>query len=296
MELVTGRAGTPHITSQQDRQRNQGTFGNGAYILKTGNQLAPVVQSSNKIQIKDGALMFQGALFSVKVGTVDEVTIANGSQGMQRKDLIVARYNYDAGENVESAKWAVIQGTPAASNPVAPSYTEGDIQAGDTTVECPVLIATLDGINITGVEMVPEIAPDVPEIMAQLEELNSKMFMCEFRQFETVEGETWVATPSGVTKTLDQPVSSYRLIGFLCISEGTDGRTHRQIQWFPSVWLQQIANDSNAANKTIIFNLSRGNSDRRVFIELVQNNPNKYKWLKLSNDSDKYSLVVFGLK
>ena len=175
MELVTGRAGTPHITSQQDRQRNQGTFGDGAYILKTGNQLDPVVQSSNKIQIKDGALMFQGALFSVKVGTVDEVTIANGSQGMQRKDLIVARYNYDAGENVESAAWAVIQGTPAASNPVTPSYTEGDIQAGDTTVECPVFIVTLDGINITGVEMVPEIAPDVPEIMAQLEKLNSKI-------------------------------------------------------------------------------------------------------------------------
>ena len=174
MELVTGRAGTPHITSQQDRQRNQRTFGDGAYILKTGNQLAPVVQSSNKIQIKDGALMFQGALFSVKVGTVDEVTIANGSQGMQRKDLIVARYTYDAGENVESAAWAVIQGTPAASNPVTPEYTEGDIQAGDTTVECPVFIVTLDGINITGVEMVPEIAPDVPEIMAQLEELNSK--------------------------------------------------------------------------------------------------------------------------
>ena len=175
MELVTGRAGTPHITSQQDRQRNQGTFGDGAYILKTGNQLDPVVQSSNKIQIKDGALMFQGALFSVKVGTVDEVTIANGSQGMQRKDLIVARYAYDAGENVESATWAVIQGTPAASNPVTPAYTEGDIQAGDTTVECPVFIVTLDGINITGVEMVPEIAPDVPEIKAQLEELNSKI-------------------------------------------------------------------------------------------------------------------------
>lgn len=174
MELVTGRAGTPHITSQQDRQRNQGTFGDGAYILKTGNQLDPVVQSSNKIQIKDGALMFQGALFSVKIGTVDEVTIANGSQGMQRKDLIVARYTYDAGENVESAAWAVIQGTPAASNPVTPEYTEGDIQAGDTTVECPVFIVTLDGINITGVEMVPEIAPDVPEIKAQLEELNSK--------------------------------------------------------------------------------------------------------------------------
>lgn len=175
MELVTGRAGTPHITSQQDRQRNQGTFGEGACVLKTGNQLDPVVQSSNKIQIKDGALMYQGALFSVKVGTVDEVTIANGSQGMQRKDLIVARYTYDAGENKESGTWAVIQGTPAASNPVTPAYAEGDIQAGDTTVECPVFIVTLNGINITGVELVPEVVPDVPEIMAQLKELNSNI-------------------------------------------------------------------------------------------------------------------------
>lgn len=208
MELVTGRAGIPHITSQQDRQRNQGTFGNGAYILKTGNQLAPVVQSSNKIQIKDGALMFQGALFSVKVGTVDEVTIANGNQGMQRKDLVVARYNYDAGENVESAAWAVIQGTPAASNPVTPSYTEGDIQAGDTTVECPVFIVTLDGINITGVEMVPEIAPDVPEIMAQLEELNSKIL------YEVISVEK--SFPTGRTYFDMGPItipSGYKCVG-----------------------------------------------------------------------------------
>lgn len=63
MELATGRRGSPHITSQQDRQKHQGIFGDGAYILNTGNMLAPEVQSSNKIHIKDGALMFQGALF-----------------------------------------------------------------------------------------------------------------------------------------------------------------------------------------------------------------------------------------
>lgn len=32
MELVTGRSGSPHITSQQDRQLHQGIFGDGAYI------------------------------------------------------------------------------------------------------------------------------------------------------------------------------------------------------------------------------------------------------------------------
>ena len=86
MELVTGRSGKPHITSQQVRQLQQGIFGENACILNTGSMLTPEVQSSNKIRIKDGALMFQGALFTVKVGVYDEVTINNGNQGMKRKD------------------------------------------------------------------------------------------------------------------------------------------------------------------------------------------------------------------
>ena len=168
MELVTGRAGSPHITSQQDRQKHQGIWGDGAYILATGNQLEPQVQSSNKILIKDGALMFQGAIFSVKVGTTDEITINNGNQGMQRKDLVVARYTYDSAQQKESAEWIVIQGEPAASNPVAPSSTSGDIQEGDTTVDCPFMIVNLDGINVTGVDIIPEVAPDIPTLNAAL--------------------------------------------------------------------------------------------------------------------------------
>ena len=168
MELVTGRAGSPHITSQQDRQKHQGIWGDGAYILATGNQLEPQVQSSNKILIKDGALMFQGAIFSVKVGTTDEITINNGNQGMQRKDLVVARYTYDSAQQKESAEWIVIQGEPAARNPVAPSSTSGDIQEGDTTVDCPFMIVNLDGINVTGVDIMPEVAPDIPTLNAAL--------------------------------------------------------------------------------------------------------------------------------
>ena len=170
MELATGRQGKPHITSQQDRQKHQGIFGDGAYILNTGNMLAPEVQSSNKIHIKDGALMFQGALFTVKVGTYDEVTINNGNQGMKRKDLIVARYTYDSSDNIEAGEWAVIQGTPAADNPVVPEVTSGDIQAGDNVVECPVFVVNLDGINVTGVDIIPDMLPDMSMINADLAE------------------------------------------------------------------------------------------------------------------------------
>lgn len=174
MELVTGRKGSPHITSQQDRQKNQGTWGEDAYIMKTGNMLEPQVQSSNEIHIMDGALMFQGALFAVKVGTYDVVTINNGSQGMLRKDLIVARYTYDVAQNVESAEWVVIQGEPAESNPVLPTPTSGDIQTGSTTVDCPVFAVNLDGINVTGVDIIPEYADTIPELMEAVAELNSK--------------------------------------------------------------------------------------------------------------------------
>ena len=165
MELVTGRSGSPHITSQQDRQKHQGIFGDGAYILNTGNRLEPEVQSSNKIHIKDGALMFQGALFSVKVGTYDEVTINNGNQGMKRKDLIVARYTYDSSDNIEAGDWAVIQGEPAAENPAVPEAASGEIQAGDSVVECPVFVVNLDGINVTGVDVIPEMMTDMSELI-----------------------------------------------------------------------------------------------------------------------------------
>lgn len=174
MELVTGKKGSPHITSQQDRQKNQGAWGEDAYIMKTGNMLEPQVQSSNEIHIRDGALMFQGALFAVKVGTYDVVTINNGSQGMLRKDLIVARYTYDVAQNVESAEWVVIQGEPAESNPVLPTPTSGDIQTGSTTVDCPVFAVNLDGINVTGVDIIPEYADTIPELMEAVAELNSK--------------------------------------------------------------------------------------------------------------------------
>lgn len=168
MELVTGRKGSAHITSQQDRMKHQGMFGEGAYILKTGQMLEPQVQTSNEIRIRDGALMVQGALSCVKTNSYDAVTIQNGTQGMKRIDLICWQYTYDAEQDVESAEWVVIQGTPAASDPQQPSYTDGDIQQGDSPVQVPVFAVELDGINVTGVTTLLPTAPT-------LEELNDKL-------------------------------------------------------------------------------------------------------------------------
>lgn len=299
MELVTGRAGSPHITSQQDRQKHQGIWGTGAYILNTGNNLEAVVQSSNNIQIKDGALMSQGALFSVKVGTVDEVTIANGSQGMMRKDVIVARYTYNQGTNTENAEWAVVQGTPAASNPQIPQITEGDIQAGDATVDTSVFIVTLDGINITSVDVVPELAPDIAELKALIDELNGKMFMCELTEFDTTTGSgtVWRATEAGVTRSLTQPITDFKMIGFMVINGSTsDNITHRQVQWYSAAWLKQIIDEDNASRRRIMFNYTRSETGRRVWVILNSGSYTNITFAKADAGSDTYDLIVWGLK
>lgn len=150
--------------------KHQGTWGSGAYILRTGQMLEPQVQSSNEIRIRDGALMVQGALSTVKVNSYDPVTIQNGTQGMKRIDLICWQYTYDAEQDVESADWVVIQGTPAETDPQQPAYTDGDIQQGDSPVQVPVFAVELDGINVTGVTTLLPKAPTFEELNDKLDE------------------------------------------------------------------------------------------------------------------------------
>lgn len=131
--------------------------GSGSYILNSGEYIEPELQSNQALRIRSGILMHHGGIAEVKQNTYDEVTIGNGTQGMKRIDLVVARYTKDPETEHETMTWVVIQGTPAASDPVAPAYTEGDMQNGDLTDDCPVFEVHLDGIQVTEVVKLVEI-------------------------------------------------------------------------------------------------------------------------------------------
>ena len=157
MKIITGYRGEPHITPQQDRNVNMGIFGTGAYIANLGNKLAATVVSANEITITDGLLVAEGCTAEVERGTSESMEIANGSQGMLRIDLIVARYTKATGTGVEDMQLAVITGTPAASNPATPSYNTGSIANGDTLVDFPLYKVSLNGISIESVTRIPNI-------------------------------------------------------------------------------------------------------------------------------------------
>lgn len=151
MNIITGYRGEPHVSSQQERDVNIGIFGSGTYIVNLGSNMAATVISANEVQIADGLVIAEGCSAEIAKGMSESVTIENGTQGTQRKDLIVVRYTKDAGTGVEDMQLAVITGTPATASPSVPAYTTGSIANGDTLVEFPLYTVNINGISIESV-------------------------------------------------------------------------------------------------------------------------------------------------
>lgn len=147
MKIITGKTGTPHITSQQDRDINCAVFGSDSYVMPVGERLKAEQQTSNTIRIRDGLLVMQGCAASIDSGAFDDVQIENGSQGVNRIDLIVARYTQETETGYESVKIQVIKGTPANS-PKPPAVQTGEIRKGEKTVDFVLYEVQLEAITI----------------------------------------------------------------------------------------------------------------------------------------------------
>ena len=170
MKIVSGRTGSPHVTSQQFRQMLEGILGQDSYILTSGENLKPELSSNNLLKIRSGMMCHHGCISCVEIGTYDEVTLTNGSHGMQRIDLVVNRYTRNAETEVEKCEWKVITGTAKASSPAVPTYTKGNLQEGDLVDECPVFEIHYNGINVTEVKSLLSVAGSLAELNGKLKE------------------------------------------------------------------------------------------------------------------------------
>ena len=175
MKIVSGRTGLPHVTSQQFRQMLEGIIGQGSYIITSGENLKPELSSNNLMKIRSGMMAHHGCISCVDIGTYDEVTLTNGSQGMKRIDLIVNRYTRNAETEVENCSWKVIQGTPVASNPAVPAYTSGNLQNGDLVDDCPAFEVHYDGINVTEVKSLLSVADGLSGLSRKLTNTNTNL-------------------------------------------------------------------------------------------------------------------------
>lgn len=146
IELITGHAGSAHVSSADDGWLNVGAFGAGKYVLDTGTQLACTVQSANLVTIGVGDAVFEGR--HVRVSVAENVAIDNGAQGVSRNDIVCIKYEYNSSTSVETASLAVVKGTASSSTPVDPTIPSGSILEGATTAYMPLWRIPIESINV----------------------------------------------------------------------------------------------------------------------------------------------------
>ena len=173
MQLNTGDTGRA-VSPAADGSLYSKIFGSGCYVLSGGNELKAEIQSNNLIKIYDGDLIMQGRHSYIPASDSDNVTINNGSQGMNRKDLIVARYTKDS-TGVEDVTLQVVQGTATSGTATAPGYTDGDILKGATAKDFPLYEVSLTGINITEVKKLFKVLGTNEYLTDKVAELNGKI-------------------------------------------------------------------------------------------------------------------------
>lgn len=114
-------------------------------ILHAGSRMTAEIISNNEIKINDGILCNYGRFMRI-VGS-ETVRIENGSSGVKRTDLIVARFTTTGTK--ETHTLTVIKGPAGGAEP---SYNQTDIYSGTGTCDLVLYAVHLNGLNITSVE------------------------------------------------------------------------------------------------------------------------------------------------
>lgn len=180
MKIVTGYQGKAHITSNDDQGRNQGIFGTDSYVTSVGQQFAATLVNANELDIADGEGVMQGVHFRIEPGEVDAAKLQNGTSGMKRIDLVVARYTKDSSTGIENVALVVIKGTESSSTPAVPAYNSGEILKGKNTVDFPLYKVTYNGINVSSVDRMFTKLQTMAELQTAVNKLNTEIVTQEF--------------------------------------------------------------------------------------------------------------------
>ncbi|WP_303144029.1 hypothetical protein [[Ruminococcus] torques] len=198
VRLETGDTGIA-VTAESDGTLYSSIFGIENYVVSTGNMFKAEIQSNNKIKVSDGSAIMNGRHIRIPSGDSELVTIDNGSQGMNRIDLIVLRYKKNSA-GVESGELVVIKGMETSDVAKTPDFTHGDILTGAAQADFPLYEVELNGINIINLRSLFETVGNITGLEKQMSTINKYLSELrdkhksqnKFAASEIDTGETWI--------------------------------------------------------------------------------------------------------
>lgn len=196
IELITGRAGTPHVDSADVGAFNAAMFGGGIYTV---SGCAATLADANHVQVSAGELMCEGRHIRI-TGSGETLTIDNGLSGYRRIDIIAMRYTRNSSD-IEECSLVVVKGAQSTSTPQDPAMpATGKLLDGASNVYWPLYRITIDGLTPQAPEKMAEDAPvitneggNVLERLGAADHViaNGKSGYWTWRKYESGIAECW---------------------------------------------------------------------------------------------------------
>lgn len=143
LHLVTAAQAEDHISSSDDARLYEALVGSGGIVFSQGNKMSASMTDPNTMRIMDGVALLCGRYWNIT--NYEEVTITNGTPGMNSIALVVANIKTDPSETLTLK---VYEGVETEGEPVMPSYIEGNLNGGDTEAEMPLYAVTKTGLSV----------------------------------------------------------------------------------------------------------------------------------------------------
>lgn len=250
--LITGKGGTPHITSGDMGAMQAGIIGNGSYLLQGSDGTFPTVtmQDANHALIPVLNLVVEGRY--ARVTEAETATIESGVSGRNRNDLVCLKYTRN-GQNIETAAIAVLKGTPNTGTAADPTVPSGSIHSASGTVWIPIARIPISGITPgTPVMLIKQLPPmsklwDSVALTATFKFQDTGSFVGALyggSNTITVKGNMLYVDLSSFKSTVE--ISNYRVwlyqsgirpsatIGLGCVGSSlADPRCNKQANWNP---------------------------------------------------------------
>lgn len=252
---------------------DQAIMGTDSYVCDVGQKFAPTLVSNTSLKLADGEGVLQGVRFRIPYGSTVTLTIASGTSGYKRIDLVVARYTKSTG----AISFVVIKGTNATSSPATPAYNTGSVIAGTETVDFPLYKITIDGTAVSSVDKLFTQLQTMKEMQDAISKLNT-----DFNQ------------------NFESCAESYTCVRYKHFAHNVYARSRRGAKFHIAainstlylVWLH----DTNDISVTKLGSgtTQKGNGDVRVDNVRFHRADNLYLEIATDNDNVKVDITIYS--
>lgn len=145
--IYTPSGSEPHISADDDAFIHHSLLGGRSGML---GKLVCTRVDDNTVRLSGGGVSNRGFILRVPEGECYDLTVENGAAGVNRIDIVAARFTKGGADNADKHEFTVIRGTSAAE-PVPPALVSGELASIGDICELALFHVRLSGTSIESI-------------------------------------------------------------------------------------------------------------------------------------------------